>query len=66
MMEKEIEEIEYYPQCDSSHTSIVIDLKSLEVTDTSFAFRKTIEDLNGILDYSIENSGTNNLFYFLY
>lgn len=59
--DKEIEEIEYYPQCDSSHTSIVDALKSIGVEDTSFSFRKAIAELNGISNYSVETSGTNNL-----
>lgn len=59
--EKEIEENEYYPKCDSSHTSIVDALKSIGVKDTSFEFRKIIAELNGISKYSQENSRTNNL-----
>lgn len=59
-VEKEIEEIEYYPKCDSSYNSIVDALKSVGAEDTSFAFRKTIAELNGISDYTQGNSGTNN------
>ena len=45
------EEIEYYPACSSSHTSLVDALKSIGV-DSSYANRTQIAGLNGISDYS--------------
>ena len=47
----EQEEIEYYPACSSSHTSLVDALKSIGV-DSSYANRAQIAGLNGISDYS--------------
>ena len=45
------EEIEYYPACSSSQTSLVDALKSIGV-DSSYANRTQIAALNGISDYS--------------
>ena len=42
---------EYYPACDSSFTSLVDALKSIDV-DSSFETRKKIAIRNGILDYT--------------
>ena len=54
------EEIEYYPACSSSQTSLVDALKSIGV-DSSFSNREKIAALNGIPDYSGTAAQNNQL-----
>ena len=54
------EEIEYYPACSSSQTSLVDALKSIGV-DSSFSNREKIAALNGISDYSGSAAQNNQL-----
>ena len=53
-------DVEYYPACSSSQTSLVDALKSIGV-DSSYSNRKQIAELNGISDYTGTSAQNNQL-----